>query len=1248
MADILRDLATKFNITKPQEFVKERDIFATSYLDRKPKEITRPVSQIRKEPNIFSDITKKFGITQPIAPLQTFIKRKKELEDTITPYSVKEDWKRLGELTHELATAIPKSVAKVGVSLYQAPRTIKERKAQEPVKVPKFLQPIVGEKITSYARDVEDMISSGVNPVSAVLTTGLFATWDAVIVGSLLKGGVGLLRKGIKVPEASHYSAWESMGRPATQTELKQQYRSLAKTLHPDKPTGSAQAMTAVNNAYEILKKQGIPKAPPRPLRVIKDIADALDTPVQDLMKTKAGSQYFGLRGLITEKAGFIPERAYQQFRPVRAGLAIEEKPMRPVKPITKDLEPLYKEARKYKSAEEFVKAQGKPIFHGTSEIIEGDLRFPLYLTENKAYADVYQNQGASSLGRVKKGGGGTTLDFLKAPKEKILDTRNPEHLNILERYFEEESVSGFKVETKTGLPDWTEGEGISLFIEENKLPFDALLIDEGGIPDVFTGKTIDRGIGYVALNENGIKTKSQLTEIYNQATKQEGLIKGEKIKEELPPSELYDEELGREPTLEEVIEEQLPPDFWEEPQLTLEEQEAIMFSGAEIERTEIDDLLQGYQRIRIPQDTLKDWTETIGKERLAKIKTNDPSVMSADEFANSLGMTETELLEVVDKRIEFRKQFKVKKAVGKQKVEYVKRFKQPIIKAPVMKTRKVLEPLGRLITAINKVKTASPKVKEMFKRERARRIAKLEAIQKRGEGMVGYIKELGVLKGELGKKPVFESIINEMTQNDIINLFNAIKFHPQLLPLEKTTAQTGLGKLLNGVMPARGELSLMEDVFGKKLIKTILDKRGELAKLGDFATELFNIPRALMTSFDMSAVLRQGLILVTTRPKIAAKATVEMFKQAFSQERFEGWLNYIKTTPNYKLMKESGLYISDPTKISEGLSAKEERFMTNFLQNYVPIIGHLIKISERGYVSFLNKMRVDVFNQLSEKWMKEGFTPKNNPEIFEATAKFINNATGRGGAKGLGNYSQALNTIFFSPRLIAARFNFLNPVWYAKMPKRIRMEALKSFAETIGVGISVLMLIKLYSDVFGKGDVEVEHDPRSSDFGKIRIENTRWDIWGGFQQWARVFSQLATGQRKTTTKKEIIELSKSQYPFETRGSVALRFLGGKLAPVPSLIADILRGQKLFGDELSLPTELMENVLPLYLQDIKEAYDQMGASALFTIGVPGFFGVGTQTYEPRISKGRKKKKDTGFPSLKIEGLEFPKLPKLKF
>ena len=48
----------------------------------------------------------------------------------------------------------------------------------------------------------------------------------------------------------------------------------------------------------------------------------------------------------------------------------------------------------------------------------------------------------------------------------------------------------------------------------------------------------------------------------------------------------------------------------------------------------------------------------------------------------------------------------------------------------------------------------------------------------------------------------------------------------------------------------------------------------------------------------------------------------------------------------------------------------------------------------------------------------------------------------------------------------------------------------------------------------------------------------------------------------------------------------------------------------------------MENTMPLYLQDINEALNQIGPWALFTVGVPAFFGVGVQTYEEKKKENR--------------------------
>jgi len=458
----------------------------------------------------------------------------------------------------------------------------------------------------------------------------------------------------------------------------------------------------------------------------------------------------------------------------------------------------------------------------------------------------------------------------------------------------------------------------------------------------------------------------------------------------------------------------------------------------------------------------------------------------------------------------------------------------------------------------------------------------------------------------------VAPEITAKLAQGDIDTLFIQIQRHPDLSVYDKISAADGFSQLLRGEIPQPSKLSLLEDVFGKDLIKETLNKRPALDKLKDLATEVLNIPRSLLASFDMSAPLRQGVFFIG-KPKSVAKAGYQMFRQAFSEKNYVQWLDDVKKTPEYKLMQDSGLYLADPRRVSGGLAAREERFMSQLAEK-IPIIGQGIKAAERAYTSYLNKLRTDVFVNISNKFQKMGLSPKENPDLYESLGAFVNNATGRGDLGKFNGIAQQLNTLFFSPRLIASRFNMLNPVWYAKQHPLVRKEAIKSFAEFVGIGTTILTMAKM-------GGADVEVDPRSTDFGKIRVGNTRWDIWGGFQQWVRVFSQMALKARKTQ-KGEIVELSKKKFPFETRFDVGLRFFRGKLAPVPSLALELFEGSKLFGEEIKPTQEVIENTIPLYLQDIGEAFEQLGPSTMISVGVPAFFGVGVQTYEEKKKEGR--------------------------
>lgn len=546
---------------------------------------------------------------------------------------------------------------------------------------------------------------------------------------------------------------------------------------------------------------------------------------------------------------------------------------------------------------------------------------------------------------------------------------------------------------------------------------------------------------------------------------------------------------------------------------------------------------------------------------------------------------------------------------------ELIKLISQPAIGAisearPVVNTVKTAS--QKLIESIKQSKPVRKELEQIYTAERARKFGEAqEALQKAGGGKAGYIESLGKLKGELAQtKPKFE--VPKLEQVDVDELFNQIQQFPRFNFIDQLNASNGLNKLLGGEIPQPKQIAYLEEVFGSDIVRAISSKRSTGEKIKDIITEVVNIPRSLITSIDMSAPLRQGVLLTVTKPKQSIPAFGEMFKQAFSEKRFTEWLDNLKNSKDWRVMNDSGLYISDPTKLAGGLSAKEESFMSNLAEK-IPVWGKLVRASNRAYTGYLNKLRVDTFKSIASKFEKDGVA---TPENLSSLASFVNNATGRGDLGKLNRVAQQLNNVFFSPRLIAARYNMLNPLWYAKQSAPVRKEAIKTFAEFIGIGSTVLVL----SSAAG---ADVETNPTSTDFGKIKIEDTRYDIWGGFQQWVRVFSQIASGKRMSAQGKKI-SLSGEKFPFDTRLDVATRFLRGKLAPIPSLLLDILDGAKdSQGNPLNLSDEVKNNIIPLYLQDMDDAIKEFGPEALFSVGLPAFFGVGTQTYKQKDFKRTK-------------------------
>lgn len=408
--------------------------------------------------------------------------------------------------------------------------------------------------------------------------------------------------------------------------------------------------------------------------------------------------------------------------------------------------------------------------------------------------------------------------------------------------------------------------------------------------------------------------------------------------------------------------------------------------------------------------------------------------------------------------------------------------------------------------------------------------------------------------------------------------------------------------------LPERSEIESLEPVLGKSIVKKLLGikdkvKRRQMTfgqKILNGVFEAVNFPRAVLASWDVSFVARQGIMMAFVDRKLWAKSIGSSWRAYLSPEYATSLDMEVRSNPMFDYVHDTlGVPYHDA-----GTADSDEHFMSKFARN-VPGV----RASERAYVAAANTLRYKYMYKYLESSWGSGQTKAQHKEM----ASVIKHLTGYGDVKALKKIKNTLNIFFFSPRLIQARFQSLtdlNPIEVVDGKPAVKFSPaqrmlLGTWVKAVGTGMGVLYLLSLI-----KG-VEVEKDPRSTDFGKVRIGDTRIDFWAGYSQIARLIAQVATGKRKTQS---------GDFTDAERSDVIVRFLQTKLSPGAGLALDMYRGTDFKGKILEptvedVTTQTLARTVPLFLQDLYELTRAQGYGTTTMLGsVAAFHGVGVLTY----------------------------------
>ena len=416
-------------------------------------------------------------------------------------------------------------------------------------------------------------------------------------------------------------------------------------------------------------------------------------------------------------------------------------------------------------------------------------------------------------------------------------------------------------------------------------------------------------------------------------------------------------------------------------------------------------------------------------------------------------------------------------------------------------------------------------------------------------------------------------------------------------------------------------EIAKLEFEVEKIMEKIRLDNRGTTETIIDAFINLWSLPKGLKAGFDLSAPLRQGLLLIGEY-KSFKNAFLEMHKMAFSEKVFDKWMEDIKESGEYLELSNYGLYISDT---HASLAAKEEAFMSNFIKYFqmIPVVGRIHKGSERAYIGFLNKLRVDVFNNFKTALEDEGFSGKELTAELKSWAHYVNNATGRGKLKArFGDkkfnaeiLAPALNATYFAPRLVISRFAVLNPLFYHNLSPKARKRALKNMVKFVGIMTSmVTMAAILLGD-----DWDTELNPLSSEWMKLRNKKTgiTIDMFAGLIQVVRTAAQVIRGRKKNLRTGRIEKFSDEKGPYATsRWETAKRFLSYKMSPSTALVIGLTSGgEDVMGKEITIGGAAKGLMMPLYLDDMTEIMMEEGLGYGLGIGPLALYGMSVQHYD---------------------------------
>lgn len=345
----------------------------------------------------------------------------------------------------------------------------------------------------------------------------------------------------------------------------------------------------------------------------------------------------------------------------------------------------------------------------------------------------------------------------------------------------------------------------------------------------------------------------------------------------------------------------------------------------------------------------------------------------------------------------------------------------------------------------------------------------------------------------------------------------------------------------------------------------------------GQRVRDVLSAPMTAKSTYDLSAPGRQLAPMLYAHPTAIPRVLKAQQRALMSADAFAASQEALAKAPNAIYRELAGVEMGGLTK---GL-AREEQIGSNLAQKVLPK-------SERfndAYTAAINEGRDWLFNQMFSKidpqLLTEGGLRNGGLEELKKIGRLVNASTGRGDLMGLLSKGSVADVagqpLLWAPRLLAGRVQL--PASMFSNNAIVRREAARQTAAFVGVNTAILGMIK------ASGAADVELDPRSSDFGQIRIGDRRFDPWAGYRPIANLIARAGVSAYNGVSG-DTVANTKGINNVSGPGALTSRpgleiitnFLRSKLAPIPGEVWNQVAGRDVTGQDVTKTNGILGGV----------------------------------------------------------------------